>query len=169
MWQRCFQSDELSARAEVIRPAVRLTRGAEISRAGKRRRHGFILLEVMVALTLLALVLTPLAAMVFKITSRSHGIVGSSHRNAVLLDEVNYLESQPYDSLPVGTTTTSVTAKPYPHTRTVAISEVWQSSQGKMKKVTIVITPTNALYKPDTAVFKRTLVTRSSIFVEDDS
>ena len=123
----------------------------------------------MVALTLLALVLTPLAAMVFKITSRSHGIVGSSHRNAVLLDEVNYLESQPYDSLPVGTTTTSVTAKPYPHTRTVAISEVWQSSQGKMKKVTIVITPTNALYKPDTAVFKRTLVTRSSIFVEDDS
>jgi len=122
----------------------------------------------MVALTLLALVLTPLAAMVFKITSRSHGIVGSSHRNAVLLDEVNYLESLPYDSLPVGTTTTSVTAKPYPHTRTVAITELWQSSQGGMKKVKIVITPTNALYRPDTAVFKRTHVTRSSIFEEDD-
>ena len=141
---------------------------AQRLRATIKLRRGFILLEVMVALTLLALVLTPLAAMVFKITSRSHGIVGGSYRNAVLLDEVNYLESLHYDSLATGTTTTSVTAAPYPHTTKVVISEVWKTDVGKLKKVKIVITPTNSLYRPDSAQFMRSMVMRSSIFTADD-
>ena len=168
MWQKCCPRRELSGDAGVLRPAIAGPRGAEPRRATPARRRGFILLEVMVALTLLALVLTPLAAMVFKISSRSHRIVGSSYRNAVLLDEVNYLESLPYDSLATGTTTTSVTVRPYPHTRTVVIDEVWTSAQGKMKQVKIVITPTNTLYRPDTASFMRTLVFKSSLFTEDD-
>ena len=168
MCQKCCLRRELSGDAGVLRPAIDDPRGAEPRRATSIRRRGFILLEVMVALTLLALVLTPLAAMVYKISSRSHRIVGSTYRNAVLLDEVNYLESLPYDSLATGTTTTSVTVRPYPHTTTVAISEVWTGVTGKMKKVKIVITPTNSLYRPDTATFMRTVVFKSSLFTEDD-
>ena len=148
--------------------ALHLNRRAAASRVNAPRRRGFILLEVMVALTLLALVLTPLAAMVFKVTSRSHGIVGGSYRNAVLLDEVNYLESLHYDSLATGTTTTTVSTPPYPHTTTVVVSEVWKTDIGKLKKVKIVITPTNSLYRPDTARFMRSMVMRSSIFTADD-
>ena len=136
--------------------------------ARKRRNRGFILLEVMVALTMLALVLTPLAAMVYKITTRSHRIVGNSYRNAVLMDEVNYLESLPYDSLKAGTTTTTVNAWPYPHTRTVVVVEAWQRYQLKLKTVRLVITPTNLLYRPDTVSFIRSVANTPTVFTEDD-
>ena len=165
---KCSLRDELRSGSSYAGNALHAVRGAARSRGSVPRRRGFILLEVMVALTLLALVLTPLAAMVFKITSRSHGIVGGSYRNAVLLDEVNYLESLHYDSLATGTTTTSVTAAPYPHTTTVVVNEVWKTDVGKLKKVKIVITPTNSLYRPDTAQFMRSMVMRSSIFTSDD-
>ncbi|HVF40693.1 MAG TPA: prepilin-type N-terminal cleavage/methylation domain-containing protein [Gemmatimonadaceae bacterium] len=137
-------------------------------RARKRRNRGFILLEVMVALTMLALVLTPLAAMVYKITTRSHRVVGNSYRNAVLMDEVNYLESLPYDSLRAGTTTTTVSTWPYPHTRTVVVVEAWQQYQLKLKTVRLVITPTNLLYRPDTVSFIRSVANTPTLFTDDD-
>lgn len=143
--------------------------GASACRAGNSRRsRGFVLLEVLVALTLLALVLTPLAAMTFRIANRSHRIVGASYRNAVLLDEVNYLASLPYDSLPTGTVVGAVNVDPYPHTRKVIFTDLWSGTQGKMKMVKIIITPTNPLYKPDTATFMRTRVNKSELFTIDD-
>jgi len=122
----------------------------------KNRRAGFILMEVVVAITLLALILTPLAAMVFKITKRSHTIVGNAYRNGVLLEQVNLLESLPYDSLVAGTTTSTVTAKPYPRTVKITVAEYYVKWQMKGKKVTLVIAPTNTLYSPDTTKFVRT-------------
>lgn len=121
----------------------------------KGGRRGFILLEVIVAITLLALVMTPLAAMVFKITARSHHIIGSAYRNGVLMQHVNLLESQPYDSLAIGTSTLTSTVMPYPYTRTVTVSQISQVYELKAKKVILIITPTNTLYKPDTTVFVR--------------
>jgi hypothetical protein len=119
---------------------------------------------VVVALTVLALVLTPLAAMIFRITSQSHRIVGSAYRNAVLLDEVNYLESLPYDSLAASTTVTTVTTAPYPHTSKVIVAETWQQRYAKMKTVKLVITPSNPLYRSDSVTFARTVVTRPTLF-----
>jgi len=121
----------------------------------KGGRRGFILLEVIVAITLLALVLTPLAAMVFKITARSHRIIGSAYRNGGLMQQVNLLESLPFDSLAIGTTTLTSTAKPYPYTRKVTVSLISQVYELKAKKVILIITPTNTLYKPDTTTFVR--------------
>ena len=121
----------------------------------KRGRRGFILMEVIVAITLLALVMTPLAAMVFKITSRSHRIIGSAYRNGVLMKQVNLLESLPFDSLAIGTSSVTSTAMPYPYTRTVTVSLVSQIYELKAKKVILIITPANTLYKPDTTEFIR--------------
>ena len=121
----------------------------------KGGRRGFILLEVIVAITLLALVLTPLAAMVFKITARSHRIIGSAYRNGVLMQQVNLLESLPFDSLAIGTTTVTSTAKPYPYSRKVTVSLISQVYELKAKKVILIIAPTNTLYKPDTTTFVR--------------
>jgi hypothetical protein len=129
---------------------------------------GFILMEVVVGITLLALILTPLAAMVFKITQRSHTIIGNAYRNGVLMEQINLLESLPYDSLAVGTTTTTVTTKPYPRTVKLIVAQYYVKWQMKGKTVTLVITPTNTLYKPDTTKFVRTTANTITALTNDN-
>lgn len=131
------------------------------------RRGGFILMEVIVAMTLLALILTPLAAMVFKITARNHRTVGNTYRNAVAMHHVNLLEAIPYDSLAVGTRTESVSGAPYPHSVKVTVEQYYQKWQLKAKRVELVITPANALYKPDTILFVRSSANTMTTFIDD--
>jgi hypothetical protein len=125
-------------------------------------------MEVIVAITLLALILTPLAAMVFKITQRSHTIIGNAYRNGVLMQQVNLLESLPYDSLAVGTRTATVTDMPYPRTIKVTVAEYYVKWQMKGKSVVLVITPTNILYKPDTTKFVRTTANTLTALTSDN-
>ena len=137
-------------------------------RSNMRKRKGFILMEVVVAITLLALILTPLAAMVFKITARSHRIVGSAYRNGVLMQQVNLLESLPYDSLAAGTTTVTVTTPPYPYTKTIIVAQYYQKYMLRAKSVVLIITPANTLYRPDTTKFMRSSAATLSAFVNDN-
>jgi Tfp pilus assembly protein PilV len=139
-----------------------------MKRIRRKRRNGFILIEVVVAITLLALVMTPLAAMVFKITARSHHTIGAAYRNGVLMEEINQLESKNFDSLAIGTSTKTVTAKPYPYTRTVTVSMISQVYELKAKKVILIITPANSLYRPDTTTFGRSSANTMSTFDTDD-
>ena len=136
--------------------------------SARARRRGFILIEVVVAITLLALVMTPLAAMVFKITARSHRIIGSAYRNGVLMEQINQLESLPFDSLAIGTSTSTSSVKPYPYTRTVTVSLISQVFELKAKKVILIITPANSLYKPDTTTFVRSSANTMLTFDTDD-
>lgn len=133
----------------------------------KKARRGFILMEVIVAMTLLALIMTPLAAMVFKITARNHRTVGNTYRNAVLMHNVNLLQAIPYDSLAEGTSAVTVSAKPYPHTVTVTVDEYWEKWMLKAKRVTMVIAPANVLYKPDTVKFVRSSSGTRTAFIDD--
>ena len=133
-----------------------------------KRRKGFILMEVIVAITLLALILTPLAAMIFKITARSHYIISSAYRNGVLMEQVNLLESLPYDSVAIGTTTTVITTQPYPYTRKVIVAQYYQKYMLRAKSVWLIITPTNTLYKPDTTKFMRSSAATNTAFVNDN-
>lgn len=133
-----------------------------------RKRGGFILMEVVVAMTLLALIMTPLAAMVFKITLRSHRSIGNTYRNAVVMKEVNLLEALPYDSLPGGTITSSVTDKPYPYTKTVTVAEYYSRFMLKGKSVLLVITPANPIYPSDTVKFIRSSANLTRAFIDDN-
>jgi Tfp pilus assembly protein PilV len=135
-------------------------------RAGKR--GGFILMEVIVAMTLLALIMTPLAAMVFKITVRSHRSIGNTYRNAVVMQEVNLLESLPYDSIPTGTTTTTVTDKTYPYTKTLTVAQYYSRFMLKGKTVLLVIAPTNPIYPVDTVKFIRSSANLTRAFIDDN-
>lgn len=135
---------------------------------GRGRRSGFILMEVIVGITLLALVMTPLAAMVYKITQRSHRIIGGAYRNGVLMEQVNLLESLPYDSLHIGTTTATSTTMPYPYTRTITIAETFRKYEVAQKQIKLVITPANPLYRPDTAIIVRSTANTLRTFLEDD-
>ncbi|HVF38252.1 MAG TPA: prepilin-type N-terminal cleavage/methylation domain-containing protein [Gemmatimonadaceae bacterium] len=133
----------------------------------KRKRSGFILMEVIVAMTLLALIMTPLAGMVFKITTRSHRTVGNTYLNGVLMHQVNYLQAVPYDSLAEGTRTTVIADPPYPHTQTVTVQQYYSRWQLRAKKVTLIITPTNTLYRPDTSKFIRSSANTRTTFISD--
>lgn len=121
----------------------KLTRG--------KRREGFMLLEIMVAVLMLTTVLVSLAAVAVQVASRSVAITGNSYRNGILLQEVNRLQSVPYTALSVGTTVTTVTALPYPHTRTLTITQ----PATNVFQVKLVITPTRTAFKKDSVIFLR--------------
>jgi prepilin-type N-terminal cleavage/methylation domain-containing protein len=124
------------------------------------KRKGFILLEVIVAIFILGIVLSSLAALLFQVSQGSFKSIGGAYRNGVLLQEVNRLEAVPYDQLALGTTTTTVTDLPYPHTRTVTVT----NPATNLKSVILIIQPAVAKYKPDTAKFIRTLGATTSTF-----
>ena len=147
---------------------MRTSRQNPMRQRGSGKRRGFILMEVIVAMTLLALIMTPLAAMVFKITARSHSSVGNTYRNAVVMQEVNLLESLPYDSLPTGTTTSTVTTMPYPYTKTVisrtVLSEV--AAERKVGRARSSLRPTRST-SPDTIKFIRSSANTNKALIDD--
>jgi hypothetical protein len=121
-------------------------------------RQGFVIVEVIVAMVLLAIAITSLAAMLYSVSQSGMIATGSAYRNGVLMNEVNRLEGLPYDSIAVGTASFNVSSPPYPHTRVITVTEPVAQL---VKTVRVVITPTNAKYKSDTVTFIRTLARTS--------
>jgi hypothetical protein len=119
----------------------------------ERNRKGFVIVEIIVAMVLLAVAVTSLAAMMYSVSQSGMRATGDAYRNGVLMQEVNRLEGVPYDSIPVGGITSTVSTQPYPHSRVVTVTE---PVVGTFKTVRVVITPTNVKYKPDTVIFTRT-------------
>src|SRR5450759_2310334 len=86
-------------------------------------RKGFVLVEVIVAMVLLAVAVSSLAALMYSVSQSGIVATGNAYRNGVLMQEVNRLEGIPYDSIPVGTTSYTVSTAPYPHTRVITVTE----------------------------------------------
>lgn len=63
-------------------------------------RDGFTLIEVVVAMVLLAAVLVMLAGMTFVTAQRSNELRTQGTRQSLMLQAVNWLTAVPYDSLP---------------------------------------------------------------------
>lgn len=124
------------------------------------KRDGFVLVEIIVAMVLLAVAVSSLAALMYSVSQQGMVATGNAYRNGVLMDQVNRYEGLPYDSVKVGTTSTSVSTAPYPHTRVVTVTEPVAQT---VKTITIVITPTNARFRPDTVSFTRTKAKTSKV------
>lgn len=133
-----------------LRISRRNTCGTPAATIGPRK--GFALVEVIVAMVLLAVTVSALAPLMYSVSRSTMKVTGNAYRNGVVMQEVNRLVALPYDSLPVGTSSYSVSTGAYAHTRVVTISE----PAAKLKIVNIVVTPVNLTYKPDTVVFSRT-------------
>jgi hypothetical protein len=118
-----------------------------------KARKGFVIVEVIVAIILLGIAISSLAALLYSISQAQQVTAGNAYRNGVLMHEVNRLEGTPYDSLPVGTTSFSISTAPYPHTRVITVAEPVTSV---FKTINVVITPTNPFYKADSVAFTRT-------------
>jgi prepilin-type N-terminal cleavage/methylation domain-containing protein len=116
-------------------------------------RKGFVLVEVIVAMVLLAIAVSSLAALMYSVSQSGMMATGNAYRNGVLMHEVNRLEGIPYDSIAVGSSSITVSTAPYRHTRVITVAE---PVANVVKTVKVVITPTNTKLKPDTVIFTRT-------------
>ena len=65
----------------------------------RRARSGMTLIEVVVACTLLAITITGLTGVAIKMAARSRNTAIIEQRTAVFFQEINRLESLPYDSI----------------------------------------------------------------------
>ena len=142
-----------------MRISLRNTQLAALANT-KEPRKGMVLVEVIVAMVLLAVAVSSLAALTYSVSKSGLLATGNAYRNGVLMFEVNRLEGLPYDSVHTGVASTSVTGGSYAHTRTITVTEPVLSV---VKSVTVIITPTNPRFKPDTMTFTRTKARTSKV------
>jgi prepilin-type N-terminal cleavage/methylation domain-containing protein len=138
-------------------------RGQELV-SQSRERHGFVLVEVIVAMILLAVAVSSLAALVWSVSHSGIRTTGDAYRNGVLMHEVNRLEGVPYDSIPTGYVETTVSGGSYAHTRIVSVSE---PAANVIKSIKIVIKPLNKSYRADSVTFLRTKARTSRVLCTD--
>jgi prepilin-type N-terminal cleavage/methylation domain-containing protein len=148
----------------MIKASGRSANAAGLPAGNGRGRKGFVLVEVIVAMVLLAVAVSSLAALVYSVSRSGLAATGSAYRNGVLMQEVNRLETLPYDSVRVGSISTTVSTQPYPHTRVVTVSE---PVANVVKTITVVVTPANSAFKPDTVMFTRTKARTSKVLCTD--
>jgi prepilin-type N-terminal cleavage/methylation domain-containing protein len=117
-----------------------------------RTESGFSLLEIVVAMMLLGLVLIGVAQLNFALARRFYSLSGGAARDAVLAQQVNQFAAMPFDSLKAKAGSITVNKPPIPYTRKITVD----SLSPKLRRVTIVITPVNTVFKPDTMVLQRT-------------
>ena len=72
------------------------------ARDGRRVRAGISLIEVVVACTLLAVTLTALTGLAARMAARTRNVGTVEQRTATYFQEVNRVESMPYDSISTG-------------------------------------------------------------------
>lgn len=126
-----------------------------------KRRKGFAIVEIIVAMVLLAIAISSLAALLYTISQSGMVATGNAYRNGVLMSAVNTYEGLPYDSLK--SQSSSVATGPYPNTLVVTVTE---PVAAVLKNVRVIITPTNPKYKPDTVTFIRTNARTSKVLCE---
>jgi hypothetical protein len=93
-------------------------------------------------------------------SKRSRLVEMAEYRNAVLQQQSSRLATLAFDSLPGAAACATVANVPIPHTRCVTVS----NTSSKLRRVTMVITPTNTLYRPDTVVLDRANLTSFNPF-----
>jgi prepilin-type N-terminal cleavage/methylation domain-containing protein len=116
------------------------------------RRQGFSLIEVMIALTMLAIVMMSLAKTGVAIATRGRTNDLIAKRNAVLQTEANKLGDIPFDSLSrFPATDKSFTWGGFNYTRKLTITAA-SSSRYTIK---VVVVPTNSTARKDSVMFDR--------------
>jgi prepilin-type N-terminal cleavage/methylation domain-containing protein len=119
----------------------------------RRRRRGFSLIEVMVAMTLLSIVMMSLAKISVSVATRARMNDLVAKRNAALQLESNKFVTVPFDSLRNWSTTTKTfTRGDFSYTRRLTITQV----TAMRYTVKVVVTPTKNTAKKDSVMLDRT-------------
>ena len=115
--------------------------------------RGFTMVEILLSLVILSLGAVVLGQLMFRASRASRVRSTATYRSAALTQEVERLGVIPFDSLIVGSSCTTVSAGPFPHSLCTAVSSISTVS----RQATVVVTPTGGnTLAPDTAVLVRT-------------
>jgi prepilin-type N-terminal cleavage/methylation domain-containing protein len=125
-----------------------------------RSEQGFTLMEILVSMTILSVALMALTGLTFQVARRSYNSSGVAYRTGVVSATAGRLGALPYDSLNNYTGCKNITAQPFPHRRCVTVSQL----STKTRRVTLIVTPTETRFRPDTIVFDRTQAAASNPF-----
>ncbi len=116
-----------------------------------RTRRGVSLIEILISISLLAILLGGIARADFVISRRSYALSGGGGRDGAMLQLVNRFAALPFDSLKAKAGTTTDSTAPVPYTRKIQVDSL--SPQRKL--VTIIVTPANTLFAADTVLLQR--------------
>ena len=139
-------------------------RSAQREQRNSDSRKGFVLVEVIVAMVLLAVAVSSLAALVYSVSHSGIRTSGDAYKNGVLMQEVNRLEGVPYDSIPAVTTIDNVSSPQYSYKKTIKVTNV---QDNVIKSILIKIEPTNPQFKADSVTFIRTKSRTSRVLCTD--
>jgi prepilin-type N-terminal cleavage/methylation domain-containing protein len=120
-------------------------------REGAAARRGITLIEVMVALTMFAIVTVTVASFTAQVASGSRVNAVSTVRAGALAAQVNRLEVLPFDTLPSRIGCTSVSTGLLPRSECVDVRDI---AVGR-REVTFILRPDNSSLRPDTVIFER--------------
>jgi prepilin-type N-terminal cleavage/methylation domain-containing protein len=116
---------------------VRAVRSATSS---PRRRPGFSLVEVIVAIALFGIAMSAIAALTLAVTRQSADTSGTVERTAALEARVNDVSALPFVDLDGRAGCTTITTPPLPRQECIAISNVSTTR----KRVVVTITPADS-------------------------
>ena len=109
----------------------------------RRPRAGMTLIEVIVACSLLALTFTSLTAVSVKLAARNRSNAYIEQRTATFFEQVNRVESMPYDSLSKYLVTDSIKIGQgyYTWIYTIDAESLSTSGRQRYRKITLVVRP----------------------------
>jgi type II secretory pathway pseudopilin PulG len=120
----------------------------------RRERRGISLIEVIVAMTLLAFVLGSLGLLAAKTAGRARALDANSARTFVLTQQANRFSVLPYDSIPIyAPKLDTVVAGRFQFVRRVSYTNA--STGREYRRVTVLLIPLADRKKPDSLVFER--------------
>jgi Prokaryotic N-terminal methylation motif len=123
--------------------SARLNSRSRLSVRSGRPRAGMTLIEVIVACSLLALTFTSLTALSVKLAARNRSNASVEQRTATFFEQVNRVESMPYDSLTKYLTNDSVLVGKsyYVWNYTIDAESLSTSGRQRYRKITLIVTP----------------------------
>ena len=114
---------------------------------------GFTLIEVMVSLTILSIGILVLGGLLLRSSRTAEAASGVSYQTSIMAAEIGRYDAIPFSQLAAGTTCTTSTALPLPHTLCTTITNV----SAKVRQVTVKVTPTNTAIPADSVIFERSI------------
>lgn len=117
-----------------------------------RGEAGASLIEIVMALGILAVVLIALGGLMFQVARHTQRSAAVAHRSAAAGNAATWIQGLPWDSLGTAVGCTTDTTGPMTYTQCVANSDL----STNLKRVTVVISPTGVMVAlPDTVVIDR--------------
>jgi prepilin-type N-terminal cleavage/methylation domain-containing protein len=138
--------------------SARTTSRTRVRPLARRPRAGMTLIEVIVACSLLAITFTSLTAISVKLAARNRSNAYAEQRTATFFEQVNRVESMPYDSLALYLVkdSTKVGQGYYVWNYTVDAESLSVSGRARYRKITLTVTP-----RLDPTATQSTIIRRS--------